>query len=238
MSTKERLQKLIASAGLASRREAERWIEAGRVTVNGRVASLGESADPHRDRVEVDGRQLAAAEPRFTVLLNKPVGYVTTCSDPQGRPVVTELIKGIPARLFPVGRLDLTTEGVLLLTNDGALAQHLAHPRHAVEKTYLVRVRGGLDRPAQEHLERGVLLDDGPTAPASVTNVRRSGNHTWFHLTIHEGRNRQVRRMCEAVGCPVSRLKRIRVAFLELGDLQPGHFRVLKGAEIARLKRL
>ena len=234
----ERLQKLIAAAGLASRREAERWIEAGRVTVNGRVAHLGESAEPQSDQVAVDGRTIGSVETKFTILLNKPVGYVTTCRDPQGRQVVTELVKDIPARLFPVGRLDLTTEGLLLLTNDGALAQRLAHPSHAVEKTYLVRVRGTLDRTVQERLERGVTLEDGLTAPARVAEVRRSGSHTWFTLTIHEGRNRQVRRMCEAVGCPVSRLKRIRVAFLELGDLQPGHFRRLTTSEVARLKRL
>jgi 23S rRNA pseudouridine2605 synthase len=132
----------------------------------------------------------------------------------------------------------LTTEGLLLRTNDGALAQRLAHPRHAVDKTYLVRVRGKLDRAIQQRLEHGVMLEDGMTAPARVAEVRHSGSHTWFTLTIHEGRNRQVRRMCEAVGFPVSRLKRIRIGFLELGDLSPGHFRILKAAEVARLKQL
>jgi 23S rRNA pseudouridine2605 synthase len=235
---KERLQKLLSGAGLTSRREAERWIEAGRVTVNGRVALLGESADPARDRIEVDGRPLPRAERKYHLLLNKPVGYVTTLSDPEGRPVVTELVRDIPARLYPVGRLDLTTEGLLLLTNDGELAQRLAHPRHEVEKTYLVRVRGRLEAASRRHLETGVVLADGPTAPARVDRVRETEGHTWFELTIREGRNRQVRRMCEAVGHPVSRLKRIRVAFLDLGDLAPGRYRLLTPGEVARLKRL
>lgn len=234
----ERLQKLIAAAGLASRRSAEGWIVAGRVTVNGRVATLGESADPRRDRILVDGRPLPVVERKYYLLLNKPVGYVTTLSDPQGRPVVTELVKEIPARLFPVGRLDLTTEGLLLLTNDGDLAQRLAHPRHVVEKTYLVRLRGELSEEQRQQLERGVQLADGPTAPARVERVGGSASHSWLRITIHEGRNRQVRRMCEAVGHQVSRLKRVRLAFLELGELQPGQYRQLSAAEVARLKRL
>lgn len=235
---KERLQKLMAAAGLASRREAERWIEQGRVTVNGRVASLGESADPGKDRVEVDGRPLGGGEDRYYLLLNKPVGYVSSRRDPQGRPVVTDLVRDVPARLYPVGRLDLNTEGLLLLTNDGALAQRLAHPRHQVDKTYLVRVRGTLSAEARRRLEEGVLLEDGLTAPARVEGVRSGGAHSWFQITIHEGRNRQVRRMCEAVGYPVSRLKRIRIAFLDMEGLAPGKSRQLSVAEVARLKKL
>lgn len=235
---KERLQKLMASAGLASRREAERWIGAGRVTVNGQVAALGDSADPAVDRIAVDGKPLVIGGRKYYILLNKPVGYVTTLRDPEGRPVVTDLLREIPARLHPVGRLDLTTEGLLLLTNDGELTQRLAHPRHEVEKTYLVRVRGRVAPEARRRLETGVLLEDGMTAPAKVEHVREAGTHTWLELTIHEGRNRQARRMCEAVGHPVSRLKRIRVAFLVLGDLLPGKFRHLTPAEVARLKRL
>lgn len=235
---KERLQKLIAAAGLASRRTVEGWISAGRVTVNGRVATLGESADPARDRILVDGRPLPTGERKYYVLLNKPVGYVTTLKDPGGRPVVTELVRDVPARLFPVGRLDLTTEGLLLLTNDGALAQRLAHPRHVVSKTYLVRVRGILDESTRLRLEQGVELEDGITAPAQVQVVGRSASHCWLRMTIHEGRNRQVRRMCETVGHEVSRLKRIGLAFLELGDLPPGRYRHLNAGEVARLKRL
>jgi len=234
----ERLQKILAAAGLSSRREAERWIAAGRVSVNGIVAALGDSADPAVDRILVDGRPLRIAEQKYYLLLNKPVGYVTTRNDPEGRPIVTDLVKDVPARLHPVGRLDLTTEGLLLLTNDGELTNRLAHPRHEVDKVYLVRVRGVLSATARRQLEEGVLLEDGLTAPAQLKNVRVSGNHTWFEITIHEGRNRQVRRMCEAVGCPVSRLKRIRLAFLSLGSLPAGRYRALTAEEVARLKKL
>lgn len=235
---KERLQKLLAASGLASRREAERWISAGRVSVNGVVAALGDSADPAVDRILVDGRPLRVVEQKCYLLLNKPSGYVTTLNDPEGRPVVTDLIKDVPARLHPVGRLDLTTEGLLLLTNDGDLTYRLAHPRHEVEKVYLVRVRGAMSVTARRHLEEGVLLEDGLTAPARVRNVRVSGNHTWFEIAIHEGRNRQVRRMCEAIGHPVSRLKRIRLAFLSLGSLPAGGYRALTAEEVSRLKKL
>lgn len=233
-----RLQKLIAAAGLASRRTAEEWIAAGRVTVNGRVAGLGDSADPAADEVRLDGRMVKSSARLYYLLLYKPVGYVTTLRDPQGRPTVNELVSGIPTRLHPVGRLDLTTEGLLLLTNDGALTHHLAHPRHEVDKTYLVRVRGQVEKADLARLAAGVDLEDGPTAPARVDKVRFSGGHTWFELTIHEGRNRQVRRMCETLGHPVSRLKRVRYAFLDLGGLRAGQFRELTAAEVARLKRL
>lgn len=235
---KERLQKLLAAAGMASRREAEKWIRAGRVTVNGFVAALGDSADLAVDRVLVDGRPLRLVEQKFYLLLNKPAGYVTTMSDPEGRPVVTDLVKDVPARLHSVGRLDLTTEGLLLLTNDGELTNRLAHPRHEVEKVYLVRIRGHLSAAARRQLEDGVLLEDGLTAPARVENVRISGNHTWLEISIREGRNRQVRRMCEAVGYPVSRLKRIRLAFLSLGSLPVGRYRALTPVEVERLKKL
>jgi len=235
---KERLHKLIAAAGLASRRQAEGWIKSGRVQVNGRVASLGESADPEADRIEVDGRPIRARERKYYVLLNKPSGYVTTLHDPGGRPIVSELVRDIPARLHPVGRLDLTTEGLLLLTNDGELTQRLAHPRHEVDKTYLVRLRGCLSPEAERRLATGVVLEDGLTAPARVEKVRTGTSHTWLELTIHEGRNRQVRRMCEAVGYPVSRLKRIRLAFLDLREIPTGKYRLLSSAEVARLKKL
>jgi 23S rRNA pseudouridine2605 synthase len=235
---KERLQKLIAAAGLASRREAEKWIDAGRVMVNGRVAVLGEQADPERDRVEVDGRRLPSHQLKVILMLNKPVGYVTTVRDPQGRKLVGDLVRDVPGRLFPVGRLDINTEGLLLMTNDGDLAARLSHPRYQVAKTYLARIRGHLSADERSRLEQGVQLDDGPTGPARVEKVRFSGNHTWFQITIHEGRNRQVRRMCESVGHPVSRLKRIRVAFLELGELRPGQHRLLTAGEVNGLKNL
>lgn len=235
---KERLQKLIAAAGLASRRQAERWISAGRVTVNGRVADIGEQADVERDHIEVDGRPLRLEQPKVYLLLNKPTGYVTTARDPQGRKVVADLLKDVKVRVFPVGRLDLNTEGLLLLTNDGDLAARLTHPRHQVKKTYLVRVRGSLKASSRRLLEEGVTLDDGPTAPAKVAKVRSSGSHTWFELTISEGRNRQVRRMREAVGHSVSRLKRVGLAFLLLEGLPPGQYRLLTTGEVKRLKKL
>jgi 23S rRNA pseudouridine2605 synthase len=234
----QRLQKLIAQAGLASRRQAEEWIRQGDVTVNGEVAQLGASADPQLDRVEVRGRLLAHAEEKLYLLLNKPAGYVTSLHDPEGRPVVTDLLKNLAVRVYPVGRLDLTTEGLLLLTNDGELAHQLMHPRHKIDKTYLVRVRGQLTPDVISRLEQGVMLDDGQTAPAQVRQVRRVQGHSWFSLTIHEGRNRQVRRMCEAVGLPVSRLKRIGYAFLTLDQLPIGHYRQLSKAEVQRLKNI
>jgi 23S rRNA pseudouridine2605 synthase len=171
-------------------------------------------------------------------MLNKPTGYVTTTSDPDGRRTVIDLLPAMTERLYPVGRLDYNTEGLLLLTNDGQLAQHLAHPRHRVDKTYLVRVRGAVDAAICQKLEKGVMLEDGLTAPAKVLSRPSPGNHNWLEITIHEGRNRQVRRMCEAVGLSVSRLKRIRLGFLELGEVQTGATRRLTSDEINRLKTL
>jgi len=235
---KQRLQKIIAEAGLASRRRAEEWIRSGRIHVNGEVAVLGASADPERDKITFDGKPVRRSEKKFYLLLNKPVGYVTSLHDPEGRPVVTALVGDIPARLFPVGRLDLTTEGLLLMTNDGALANRLTHPRHEIEKTYLVRAQGNIVPEKLEQLCQGVILSDGPTLPAKIAKVRYSGSHTWLELTIREGRNRQVRRMLEAIGHPVSRLKRVQVGFLKLGDLAAGQYRLLTSQEIERLKKL
>jgi 23S rRNA pseudouridine2605 synthase len=234
----ERLQKIIAACGMASRREAERWIEAGRVTVDGRIATLGDKADPVRELVSVDGKPIGDAETTVTILLNKPVGYVTTMRDPEGRPVVSDLLTDVPQRVVPVGRLDLTTEGLLLMTNDGALAQQLSHPSFHVEKTYLARVHGLVDAVAIDRLAKGVELDDGMTAPARVKLVRTTRTNSWVELTLHEGRNRQVRRMCEALGYPVSRLKRIAYSFLREDNLQPGQYRRLSVKEVNRLKSL
>jgi 23S rRNA pseudouridine2605 synthase len=232
----ERLQKIIAQAGVASRREAEGIITAGRVAVNGvTVTELGTKADPERDRITLDGKPLRVERQRLYILLYKPAGYMTTLKDPEGRPIVTDLLREVKERVFPVGRLDYNTEGLLLLTNDGEWANRLAHPRHEVDKEYLVRVQGS---PTEEQLLRlssGVDLDDGRTAPGQARLVRPSGNSSWIAITIHEGRYRQVRRMCEAVGLSVVRLKRKRYGPLDLDDLRPGEYRLLTPAEVAQL---
>ncbi len=237
MMMQERLQKLIARAGLASRRQAEEWIRQGRVTVNNRVARIGESASLPDDQIRLDGVLLKREEQKITVLLNKPRGYVCSLSDPQGRTLVTELIKEIPERLFPVGRLDYNSEGLLLLTNDGDLSHVLSHPGKEVEKTYLVKVRGQLTVTMAEQMRSGITLEDGPTLPARIDHIRSSGSNCWFEVTLKEGRNRQVRRMCEFFGLIVVRLKRIKVGFLTLDGVRPGSCRRLLPAEIARLKR-
>lgn len=234
----QRLQKLIAAAGYCSRRDAEALIAAGRVEIDGRVAVLGDRGDPAANQITIDHKPLSRAESNCYLLMHKPVGVVTTNRDPQGRPIVADLLKDVTARVFPVGRLDYNTSGLLLLTNDGALANRLAHPRHEVEKTYLVRVRGCLGKEDRQRLERGVPLDDGLTAPARVQHVRSRGSHSWFEIIIHEGRNRQVRRMCEKLGYPVSRLVRIGYDFLTLGDLEPGQYRHLTESEVERLKQV
>ncbi len=234
----QRLQKIIAAAGHCSRRKAEELIRKGKVTVDGCVAGLGDQADAAVNSILVDGKPLGSAEKHSYYLLNKPIGVVTSLKDPQGRPVVTDLVKDVDARIFPVGRLDINTSGLLLMTNDGELANRLAHPSHQVVKRYLVKVRGRLTDHSRQSLEMGMQLDDGPTAPAKVDNVRIRGSHTWFEISIHEGRNRQVRRMCEALGHQVSRLVRIGYAFLTLGELSPGQKRELSKSEIERLKAL
>lgn len=232
----ERLQKILSQAGVASRREAERMITDGRVAVNGAsVTELGAKADPSRDIVTVDGKPVTVHEKRVYILLNKPVGYVTTLKDPEGRPIVTDLLKGLGVRVFPVGRLDYNTEGLLLLTNDGAWANRLAHPRHEVDKEYLVRVKGTVSREQISRLEQGVELEDGKTAPARVSVNRQSDNNTWISITIHEGRYRQVRRMCEAVSLSVVRLRRVRYGALALGELKIGEYRHLTPGEVATL---
>ena len=228
-----RLAKYIAHAGAASRRGAEELIRAGRVTVDGIPV-----VDPALDvdeacRVELDGRALAGAEPRVVYAVHKPEGVVSTARDPQGRPTVVSLIPGERSRLYPVGRLDADTTGLILLTNDGELAQQLTHPSFEVPKTYRARVRGGpVGDDALAALRRGVPLEDGMTAPA---RVRRLGPAE-IELTIHEGRKRQVRRMCEAVGHPVRALRRVAIGPLRLGNLPPGAHRRLSDAEVRRLR--
>ena len=235
----ERLQKILSHAGIASRRAAEELITTGRVSVNGRVVTeLGSRADPAQDLIALDGKTVRPEGARSYIILNKPVGYVTTLKDPQGRPVVTDLLKGVKGRVYPVGRLDYNTEGLLLLTNDGELANLLAHPRHEVEKEYMVRVRGSVTPEQLRHIGAGIDLEDGRSAPAVVKLVRESANNSWLSIIIHEGRYRQVRRMCEAIGLSVVRLKRTRYGLLETGEMKPGEFRFLTQAEVDGLRTL
>ena len=235
----ERLQKILSRAGVASRREAELIITDGRVAVNGTVVTeLGSRADASGDKITLDGRPLRIEAERVYILLNKPAGYMTTLKDPQGRPVVTDILKGVKERVYPVGRLDYNTEGLLLLTNDGELANGLAHPSHEVEKEYMVRVRGSVTPEQTRNLSSGVDLDDGKSAPAEVKLVSESENNSWISITIHEGRYRQVRRMCEAVGLTVVRLKRTRYGFLETGEMKPSEFRHLSSKEVSGLRAL
>jgi 23S rRNA pseudouridine2605 synthase len=227
----ERLQKVLAAAGYGSRRLCEELIADGRVTVNGEVAALGRRVDAEHDRIEVDGRPAPTRPGLVHYLVNKPRGVISTARDTHGRPSVVDLVPPEP-RVFPVGRLDADTEGLLVLTNDGDLAQLLTHPRHGVEKEYLVHVAGGPLRPgALRRLRDGVELDDGVTAPADVSQPEPGV----LRITIHEGRNRQVRRMCDAVGHPVQRLVRLRVGPVSDRRLKPGAWRPLTSGEVRAL---
>lgn len=232
---KERLQKLIASAGLCARRTAEEWIAAGRVCVNGAVASLGDRADPETDTVTVDGAPLPGKPGAVYLMLNKPRGYVTTLSDEYGRRTAAELVADCGVRVYPVGRLDRDSEGLLLFTNDGELAQRLLHPRHQVDKVYLVTVRGDI-RGAAERLMAITQLDGEPIAPAQAAEVTRHEEQAMLRVTIHQGKNRQVRRMCAQIGLHVVRLQRIQEDSLLLGDLPAGKWRYLTGQELQGLR--
>lgn len=235
---KERLQKVLAQAGIASRRASERLITAGRVTVNGAiVADLGVKVDAERDAIKVDGRRVGAPPSRKTYLaLNKPRGVVTTLSDPEGRATVAEFLRGVRARVYPVGRLDYDSEGLLLFTDDGPLSRDLMHPSSGVEKTYLVKVKGQPSSEVLTRLARGIPLDGRRTGPARIRLVRR-GDNAWLEVTIAEGKNRQVRRMLQAVGHPVQRLRRTRYGGVALGPLAPGQLRALSRTEVTLLQR-
>ena len=226
----ERLQKVLAQAGIGSRRACEALIAAGRVTVNGVVAGLGQRVDATEDRVAVDGVPVSVRPGLVHYLLNKPAGVVTTSADPQGRATVIDLVPPQP-RVFSVGRLDATTEGLLILTNDGELAHHLTHPRYGVEKEYFAVVEGSPSPSAVRRLREGVELEDGITAPARVALIPPNG----LRLTIHQGRNRQVRRMCAAVGHPVVRLVRTRIGPVADRQLRPGAWRMLTPSEVRGL---
>lgn len=232
----ERLQKIIARAGLASRRASEELILAGRVRVNNRVVNeLGAKADPFNDTIEVDGKRLVA-EDLFYIVLHKPRGVVATVKDPEGRPTVAELVRGLPARLYPVGRLDFATSGVLLMTNDGELANGLLHPRGGVPKTYVMKVQGLMNESDLEAWRQGVTLDDGPTLPAQAKLIRREEDKTWIEVTIREGRNQQIRRMGEATGFRVLRLARTSFAGIGNEGIRPGEWRPLTRDELISLR--
>jgi 23S rRNA pseudouridine2605 synthase len=233
----ERLQKIIAAAGLTSRRAAEELIAAGKVRVNGAVASLGDKADAARDRITVDGKSLAPPEEKVYIMLNKPRGYVTTLKDEKGRRTVAELVSEPGVRLYPVGRLDMNSEGLLIMTNDGELAERMMHPRGGVEKCYRTTVTGEDIPAAAEKMKESMLIDGYRTRGARVEIERLTDKGGVLLVTIGEGRNRQVRKMCEQVGLRVTRLCRISEGGLKLGNLRSGEWRELTRAEIARLKQ-
>ena len=230
----ERIQKVLSRAGVASRRAVEEMIESGRIRVNDEPARLGQRIDPTKDVVKVDGSRVPLHEDLVHYMLNKPAGVVATADDPEGRPTVVELVDPA-ARVWPVGRLDLDSEGLILLTNDGELTLHLTHPRYGVAKTYVAEVEGSFSPRIARALERGIELDDGPTAPARVKILERSARGSVVELVLHEGRNRQARRMLEAVGHPVRRLVRTAIGPLKLGRLKPGAHRKLSPAEVGEL---
>ena len=232
---KERLQKMLSARGVASRRKAEEMIQNGLVTVNGLPAKLGDTADPDADEILINGQPLPRQEAYIYILLHKPRGYVTTLYDEKGRPNAAQLVADCGVRVYPVGRLDMDSEGLLLFTNDGAFANALMHPKHEVKKTYDVWVTGYVPG-AEVRLARPITLDGYTIRPPKVKLIRAEGKKAKFQVTIHEGRNRQVRRMCEAAGMYCTRLRRIKEGSLSLGDLPLGKWRYLTEEEVSKLK--
>ncbi|MBK06544.1 MAG: pseudouridine synthase [Deltaproteobacteria bacterium] len=236
-SHEQRLQKLISQAGIASRRKAEEMIKQNRVKVNGKTATIGQKADPKRDKISIDGQPIQLEQNLIYYRLHKPRGYITAVSDDRDRPVVVDLLPEITQRIYPVGRLDYDSEGVLLLTNDGELAYQLTHPSFQVPRTYHVKVKGDIKSAALRKLQEGVELDDGVAHAVHTERLQPTpGGHTWIEIVLTEGRNREVRRMCDAVGHPVQRLKRIRYANLHVEDLYPGEYRKLSEKDLKELR--
>ncbi len=231
----ERIHKILSRAGIASRRKAERMIAEGRVTVNGQTLTQpGSKADAQKDEIRVDGKRILPEKPRLIyIALHKPPGYMTTMSDPQGRPTVADLLKKIPSRVFPVGRLDYDSEGLLLLTNDGEFAQLIQHPRHEIPKEYYVKVKGAVSEPVQSALRKGTDLDDGFFRPVEISAEKRNPGSTWFRVVIHEGKNRVIRRYFEHFGHPVARLIRTAVGGIHLEGINPAQYRFLEKKDIA-----
>jgi len=233
----QRLQKVIAEMGLASRRKAEELIIEGRVTVNGKVATIGMKADMLKDHVKVDGKLLFRPEKKVYFIFNKPRGVVTSMSDPEGRPTILDFVRGIKQRVFPVGRLDYDSEGMLLLTNDGEFTHAVLHPSKKIPKTYLVKIKGNIEDENIEKLRNGIRLERTVTAPAKVKRLRKSESNCWLEMVIHEGKKRQIRRMLERVGHDVIRLMRIKINGIEMGPLKPGECRQISSEELKILKR-
>lgn len=231
-----RLQKFLAECGVASRRKAEQLISRGLVTVDGRtITEMGCKIDPQRQEVRYQGRLIKPKKKRTYILLNKPKGYVTTMSDPQGRPIVTSLVKDLDTRVFPVGRLDIDTEGALLLTDDGELAHKILHPSHESTKTYEVVVKGYVSQGKIKKLEQGIEIEDKKTWPAKISQVKKQGPACRLMISIHEGRKRQVRKMFEAIGHPVINLKRTAYGKLQLGSLKSGAYRFLSPEDMKKV---
>jgi pseudouridine synthase len=238
----QRLQKLIANAGIASRRHAEELITSGKVTINGAVVTeLGTKADPAKDHIKVNGKlinPLLSSQQKVYVLLNKPRGYLSSVSDPEGRPLVTELLPPSLGRIYPVGRLDFNTEGLLLLTNDGDFTNFVTAARNRVEKVYEAKVKGLPPEAAIERLRRGVVLDDGTrTAPAKIKLLDETSTNSWFEISLHQGRNQQIRRMFDLIGYSVLKLRRVRIGFLVDEKLKIGYWRLLSETEVKRLMK-
>lgn len=233
----ERLQKILAKMGIASRRGAEEIILEGRVTVNGQVAALGMKADMTKDHIKLNGKLLTRPEPKVYLMINKPRGVITTLSEAEERPSIRDYLRKIKYRVFPVGRLDYDSEGLLLLTNDGDLTHAILHPSKKIPKTYHVKIKGLIEDDKIEKLKRGVKLEDGMTSPARLKKLRKTEENSWIEITIYEGKKRQVRRMFQKVGHSILKLKRVRINGIELGNLPTGEIRYLTPEEVGKIKK-
>lgn len=232
----QRLQKILSQYGIASRRKAEELIKEGRVTVNGQIAQLGQKADPEKDYIKVDGKLLVKPEPKVYYAFYKPRKVITSLIDPRGRPTIKDFIKGIKFRVYPVGRLDYDSEGLLLLTNDGELAYQVMHPSSEIEKTYMVKIDGIIDEEKLAKLKKGIKIEGRLACAVNVTFIKKLKANSWIKITLYEGRKRQIRKMLEKVGHPVIRLIRIAIDGVKLGELKPGQYRPLTKQEIEALK--